>query len=290
MAPYRPADSTDNRLRFTGLIVAGACSDMVGKEMLPIGSGFFVAPYIALTARHVLDELSQRFHGCTLPEIEGNLDFGVDFAVVHPKHGLMKWAVMGYGYTNTIDIIALLVEIRDPLQLPDDFNWDELPTLSLAQAVKGERISALGFPQSVHKFDVTNGAQIRIDPHESKGTITEIHELRRDRTMLPYPCYETDARIDGGMSGGPVFDSKNNVCGVVNSSFELGGEDGSAISFVAALWPCVGLTLNELVDPIRRSAEPFFLQSLVDDDTIFAVDRMTSVDENGKVTIRLPRI
>jgi hypothetical protein len=233
---YNLVNGAERKLSFTGLIVAGEVSDDAEQELLPLGSGFFIAPYIALSARHVIDEITRTFHGCTLPEVKDKLAFGIDFAVLHPRYGLMKWAVMGYGYTPTIDVIALLVEPRDPIQLPAGFQW-ELPTLSFAQAVVGEEISALGYPLSDHRFDREVGSRIRIQPHNSYGFITQIHELRRDSTMLPYPCYETDARIEGGMSGGPVSNSADQVCGVINSSFELGPGDGESVSYAAAIWP-----------------------------------------------------
>lgn len=287
MASCDLVNGAERKLSFTGLVVAGEISDDAGQELLPLGSGFFVAPYIALSARHVIDEIAKRFHGCTLPEIKDELAFGIDFAVLHPQYGLMKWAVMGYGYTSTVDVVALLVEPRDPVQLPEGFKW-ELPTLSFAQAVEGEEISALGYPQSYHRFDSEVGSRVRIQPHSSNGYIRQIHELRRDSAMLPYPCYETDARIEGGMSGGPVFNSAGQVCGVINSSFELELGGGEPVSYVAALWPCAGIELTNTVNPISKSPKPYYLQALVDDGLIKSVDRMTSVDSGGKVTILVP--
>jgi trypsin-like peptidase len=286
MTSYKPADQVDRRLQFTGVLVAGDASDEIGEHLFPLGSGFFVAPHIVLTARHVIDEISEKFHGCKLHDISGDMKFGIDFDIQHSKHGLMKWSVMGYGYTPTIDVTALLVELRDPDRLPDNFEWD-LPTLSFGQVLLGERIVALGYPQSSHQFDDAHGARIKIEPYESDGNITQVHKLKRDSIMLAYPCYETNARIEGGMSGGPVFDSRGNISGVIDSSFELTDDAESAISYISAIWPCTGIELRQTVDPIATSPTPYYLQALVDDGRISAVDRMTSVDQNGKVTIRI---
>lgn len=284
MTSCNRANPTDPRFQFTGILVAGDASDSVGEHLFPLGSGFFIAPYIALTARHVIDEISNQFHGCGIHEISGDMNFGIDFAIQHPEFGLMQWAVMGYGYTNSIDITALLVQPRHPLQLPKDFKWD-LPTLSFKQVVSGEGVTALGYPKSAHRFGSTAGSKISINPYESDGHIMQVHALKRDSVMLPYPCYETSAHIEGGMSGGPVFDSNGQVCGVVSSSFELAGNNQIAVSYISSIWPCAGIELRETSHPITVSPTPYYLQALIDSGQVQATDRMTSVDQDGKVTI-----
>ena len=57
----------------------------------------------------------------------------------------------------------------------------------------------------------------------SVGYVREIFEEMRDRVMLPFPCIQTDVRIYGGNSGGPLFDIRGRVCAVHCTSF--GGND-----------------------------------------------------------------
>lgn len=286
MGTYQQTRLGDSRLHYTGALVAGDASDTVGDSLLPVGSGFFVAPFLVLTARHVIDEVSQRFHGCRIHEIHDDMKFGIDFSIQHARHGLMKWAVMGYGYTPTIDVVALWVELREPAELPTDFAW-ELPALSLAQARVGQAVNALGYPQSTHRLDEQGHAKIGIVPHESSGTIAAIHERSRDRAMLPYPCFEANATIKGGMSGGPVFSINGHVIGVIGSSFELGESGGPEVSYVSAIWPAVGIELRHTAAPVKAAA-PYPLLALVDAGAVRAVDRFTSVDSDGTVTLYVP--
>lgn len=286
MRGYQPTKPRDPRLHYTGVLVAGDASDTVGDTLLPLGSGFFVAPFLVLTARHVIDEVSERFHGCPIYEVAGELRFGIDFSIQHARHGLMKWAVMGYGYTPTIDVVALWVELREPAELPADFAW-ELPVLSFAQVRVGQEVSALGYPHSTRRLDEKGHAKVGLNPHESFGTIAAIHALSRDRVMLPYPCFETSAAIKGGMSGGPVFSSAGQVIGVVGSSFELEESDESEVSYVSAIWPVVGIELLHTASPVAASMMPYRLQALVDAGAIRAIDRFTAVDKAGKVTLRV---
>ncbi|KER83343.1 hypothetical protein GW16_14930 [Xanthomonas arboricola pv. celebensis] len=260
--------------------------DETGEILLPLGSAFFIAPFIALTARHVIDEISERFHGCKIHEISGDMRFGIDLAIQHPKHGLMKWAVMAYGYTSTIDVAALIVELRAPERLPEGFEW-HTPSLSFKQAALEERIVALGYPQSSHRLHDVRGAKICTNPRESQGVISQVHDLIRDSSMMPYPCYETNARIEGGMSGAPVFSRQGHVIGVVDSSFELGNDTLDALSYVSAIWPCAGIELHQTAFTLTAAPAPYYLQALVDNGTVSAVDRQTSVDLEGKVTLHI---
>ena len=45
--------------------------------------------------------------------------------------------------------------------------------------------------------------------------------------LMNFPCFQTDCKLVGGMSGGPVIDGLNgNMIGVVSSSFDIAeGED-----------------------------------------------------------------
>lgn len=283
---YSPVPFDDPRLAFTGLLVAGHASDTQDTDLLPWGSAFFVAPYLALTARHVIDEIAQKFHGCLIHQITGDIAFGIDFGVQHPRYGLMRWEVTGYGYTPTIDITALIVKPREPATLPDGFTW-HLPTLSLAQPLIGLPITALGFPQSSHRLDADGNAKIVIKPHESKGLVTQVYDLARDRAMLPHPCFEATARFDGGMSGGPVFSSNGCVVGAVGSSIDFGDVGGGDIGYVSAIWPAVGIELARNAEPYADIDSPRTLQQLVDSGSINAVNRMTSVS-GSKVTLSIP--
>lgn len=294
MPSYLPLENGDCRRQYTGVLIAGSESDTIGDSYRPLGSGFFVAPYLVLTARHVIDEVAEQFHGCPIHEIADSMAFGLDFTIQHSKYGHMIWSVMGYDYTSSIDVVAMWVELRAPAELPADFEW-ELPALSLSQATVGQAISVLGFPHSTHRMDQGVRAIISVDPHESRGVITAIHEQSRDRIMLPYPCFEAGVTTKGGMSGGPVFTADGNVIGVVGSSLELGDSDEPDVSFITAIWPTAGIhlrhtgsSLGVVKMDIRDEAAGYPLQALVDKGVVRAGRCLTTVDAPGHVTMLIP--
>jgi len=60
----------------------------------------------------------------------------------------------------------------------------------------------------------------------SQGAVLEVYREGRDTFRdldgrptgaLPTVCFETSARFDGGMSGGPVVDPDGTVCGIVST-------------------------------------------------------------------------
>jgi hypothetical protein len=53
--------------------------------------------------------------------------------------------------------------------------------------------------------------------------------------MLPWPVLEVECPTVGGMSGGPVFDSRGRLVGLLCSSLDT--EDGHGVTYVSLLWP-----------------------------------------------------
>ncbi|MUL45664.1 trypsin-like peptidase domain-containing protein [Mycobacterium sp. CBMA293] len=125
------------------------------------------------------------------------------------------------------------------------FNFPAL-TLSAALPVVGTPIVGAGYPQIDIKSTGGNGQRrnLNITPnlHTSSGRVLQLYKDGRDKFKdldgnftgkLPTVCFETSARFDSGMSGGPVLDHKNTVCGVISTGLEqsLGGaHDTSFVS------------------------------------------------------------
>ncbi len=228
----------DGVIRTFGLLVAGTDE----SDLVAMGTGFLVAPNVALTARHVIDEIFTRFEGRLPPDAIADTRFGLDFAQLEPSGGLTKWKVRRYGYSPSIDIAALILEPEHPL--PEDYSWEGyLPEISVFPPPAGSMITAYGYPGSRPRVDEKGIARIAVDPRRSTGKVLEIHLDRRDRSMLPFPCFHTDAAFDGGMSGDPVLDQQGLVIGVVTSSFAPASDGEPHASYVSLLWSALGLAL-----------------------------------------------
>ena len=123
----------------------------------------------------------------------------------------------------------------------------------------------------------------------SKGVVREVHPEYRDKGMLSFPCFRTDARFDPGMSGGPIFDETGNVIGVVSAS--SGTLDSSShTSYGSLIWPIFGCTIEIAPDPSSKPIVTLIHDLAVGghirtDSTFKLVSVQTS--SSGERTVRL---
>jgi hypothetical protein len=74
--------------------------------------------------------------------------------------------------------------------------------------------------------------------------VKEIHFKKRDSSSLSFPCFQTNARFDSSMSGGPVFSQSGNLCGIICSSMPPFNESEEHVSYAACLWPLMGTIID----------------------------------------------
>ena len=124
---------------------------------------------------------------------------------------------------------------------------------------------------------------MNLHPVTATGLVQEIHHDRRDAVRLPFPCFRTNARFDGGMSGGPVFNEDGLVCGVVCSSFPALSADEPHVSYASTIWPMIGTMLDATESSV--SGAPYYpLYNLFKSGAIYASDLdhvELAVNENG---------
>lgn len=196
------------------------------------GSALLVAPYLALTAKHVLQDL-RKLHERPRPEPPGEIsDYGAILFQVNPFHqelasGLWKadskwelpWSDLG-----------LLQVSPDAGGFPDGkvivpasyFPWSVLPP------PVGERVLMMGYPTTGATF-IEGRLNVNIRFVLQGATVVAIHSPRRDSVLFNFPCFEVDRGVDGGFSGGAVFWNAT-LCGLVS-----GGD--SDRTYAASLWP-----------------------------------------------------
>lgn len=200
---------------------------VVSPTMLAcVGTAFLIAPGgVAVTARHVIDEALVRV----------DQESGAYVAVM--------WVGSGTDVDDVRDLLGGLIAVHQRavdgnksdlalIRISTLYRQGEfypLPTLTLSSRLpKRGNIIALGYTKFDVESDTTTQTErlvtIAQDLHYSTGRITEVYPDGRDATMLPTACFETSARFDAGMSGGPVFGEDGTVCGVVASG--MAHDDG----------------------------------------------------------------
>jgi hypothetical protein len=127
------------------------------------------------------------------------------------------------------------------------FDFEGKPVAALSMTMLppavGSQVAAFGYPRST-TTESEEAVLVSRKGATSVGRVVELHLQGRDRSQLPWPCFRMDAHIGGGMSGGPVFNDKGELCGLMCTSFGEAGEHEGHLSYVTLLWPMLGLTLD----------------------------------------------
>lgn len=236
----------------------------------PSGSAVIVAPYLAVTALHVIQDYRRFFENRVLnKEAAGEMSFAI---ILHQYRDgqLFSWRAVRMRAADPLDIAVL--ELIPTHPLPPTFTW-RVPEIQLTPPHVGERVQAIGYPLS-RMVEDAEGKRWEQTPVVSTGIVREVHAKQRDAGMNRFPCFQTDARFDGGMSGGPVFTADRRLCGIVCSSLPSADESEEHASFVSLLWPLLGM--NVAADP-----------SDVDSQDPIPLD---DISRNGQLRIHDPQV
>jgi hypothetical protein len=200
------------------------------------------------------------------------------------------WAVTRFWSSDISDIVLLRLT---PYSVgATDYRFRHL-TLDLLPPDVGERITAFGY----HENEVVSPGEkmvtLRQRAATSHGQVVEIHHEFRDKGFLRFPCFRTNARFEGGMSGGPVFNSSRQLCGLVCSGLPPFTTDGEHTSYAVSLWPAMAIPID-----LSRVGYPpdarYPLFDLVRDNFLVAAnsDRVLveALDQTGtsRISIRVP--
>jgi hypothetical protein len=206
-----------------------------------VGSAFAVAPGLALTATHVVEDCvyyQRKRDGYSKADAIVNLS-----AIQLYGDGYLEWSI-DESYASKSSDIAFL-RFRRPSW------WGDGPGQVKPRSVRlnlnpprvGEAVRIFGFPNSKIKDGVLN-----IQPMECICRVQKV-ELRTANQSwnVPFAHLELEGTMEHGMSGGPCFDAEWNVVGV-NSI----GWQGFPSAKVALLWPAMKIE----IDPFKTGAFP----------------------------------
>ena len=205
------------------------------------GTAIVIGPRLAITAQHVIDDFFERFDG---NELSGpsNSDLQVFQILNTGKSGLI-WNITRLWRCGYTDIAVLhLTPTTQTTQKALKYHW-RFPKLDLIPPKVGKRIAAFGY--SNPNIDTNdNPIAWTVYPRTSIGEVLEVYHQKRDSCKAPYPCFHTNARYDGAMSGGPVFNDRGHLCGIICSTYPPFNNTDEHASYVTSLWPLMGMKIN----------------------------------------------
>lgn len=209
-----------------------------GEVASPLGSGFFIAPEVAMTARHVVKGFWQEFQSYQKfpklkTEVEANFKV-LAFQFFGDKSEPAVWYIEKTWISEFTDTAFLYLKPYN--DKAKGYIWRDQLELSMFEPFVGEQIFAFGYPDSKVELQTqpTPSANWKLKPTLSTGEVKTVHERYRDRGLLTWPVIETNARFDHGMSGGPVFNDKGQVCAMVCGG--IGSEEEGYVSSGSLLW------------------------------------------------------
>lgn len=209
---------------FNGVLLSLHFAD--DAEHLVHGSAVLVAPGIALTAKHVIEpylEVLAAGH-------KHSMCIGI------AQNGMQLWTVRKATLLDGQDLAILGLELNSAM--PNDRTFRQA-TISTRLPRVGDRVQIVGYRATSASRTVEGkpGYSVEGSTLVSAGVVRERYPTAsgRDRVMLPFPVIEVECASWGGMSGGPVFDEKGHLVGLLCSSFTV--DEGEGVSYVSLLWP-----------------------------------------------------
>src|ERR1035441_3275971 len=237
---------TDLSSPITGLAVLLVGRDGVSPTKA-IGSGVFVADRLIMTVKHVVKGYWQLYGNPNVVlERQGKktADFEM-FAVQAPGSSAEPalWAARKIALCPYSDLALISVEPVDELAKAQQVL--KAPTLSILPPVKGENVAAFGYASTSTATEEGQQIKFPLNPSTSVGVVTEVYPESRDSALLSFPSFEMKTHFIGGMSGGPIFNEKGELCGLICS-----GYDDAPVAYGVVLWPMTGIRIEHTIPEV----------------------------------------
>ena len=196
---------------------------MKGDYVRAVGTCFAISSQgLVLTARHVIEDALEIDAKGEMADPD--MGIGALYTAETGEDNKLGGLLPARNLYFTDDFDIALMQLRLPI-IRETGEPLYMPVLRLGTRIPrvGEQCAGIGY----HAMDWQRATGIHTHHVEQKyaasqGHVREVHVDRRDDRLMKFPCFRTDCKIVGGMSGGPVIEFRTgSAVGVICSSFAV---------------------------------------------------------------------
>ncbi len=198
-----------------------------------IGSATFLMPGVFLTAKHLPEQYIKDHENLdiTLPDWSSqDMDVSFNLEILQPLKGLglVVWHVAKVHLIANSDLAILVADKCSGKMAEQVCKLNPRVQIDLHMPRVGSRIVSLGYPNMKNLQQADGQSKHVLAMRTSEGVVEDIDTSITRRT----PRFQTNAPIDGGMSGGPVFNEQGRLCGINSDGLTPTAEHPFYTSFV----------------------------------------------------------
>ena len=199
-----------------------------------LGSSFAVSAERIVTARHVATALDECWQHTRNEPIENR---ALAAALYLPESLLIQIeAVDLFDRDNNVAPDLALAQLALPPKENTDLRRMQFLKLSSQPITEGDEVTFVGFAHAEDSAAMIGGAEVFTSEGQLLAVTTVVAEICERIPHIPAPVFRMDCRMQGGMSGGPIFRrGTNEVVGVCARG--LNGVEGNDYCYGSIIHP-----------------------------------------------------
>jgi hypothetical protein len=231
------------------------------------GTAVIVAPSYALTARHIFEHAWHQQHGRhmlpndpnpdnvfgprSIEGLEQIMNLSANFSILTfqvidaERKSCLLWHVDKMWLSPLADIA--LIHLNRPGALePAEFRIHHYPEIDFRTPSEGEPLECFGYPEPGTSSNINeiDSAWVECRPVRCHGKV-----LPATSSPVTEAHFSTNMNVESGQSGGPVFDRKGNLVGIITGKRRHDPKTGfptnaESLSQCAPIWPILSMLVE----------------------------------------------